>query len=152
MTQRKINYRVEGVNWQDHQQTLRQIRQQVFIEEQGVSVEDEWDNHDLGAWHFLLHNDLQAIGCARVVHELSDTNPALHIGRVAVLKPFRAQRAGHSLMKTVIRTCLKHHPNARLYLHAQTTVTGFYTRLGFRTEGEVFMDAGIPHIAMTYYE
>ena len=140
---------IQSVNWADAQQLLRQIRTEVFIQEQGVPVTEEWDGLDESASHFLVRTHQgEAIASARV---LTEAEPRRYrIGRVAVLKTFRRQGVGLLLMRFIMDECLSQPTSAKLYLHAQTQCQYFYELLGFVAEGEEFMDAGIPHIAMHY--
>jgi len=119
------------------------------MQEQHVSAIDEWDGLDNQAMHFLVSSATGApIGCARLLDETLDGNHLYHIGRVAILKPFRNQGIGHQLMEAVIAQCKKMAPANSIYLHAQTERRHFYEVLGFIAEGNQFMDAGIPHISM----
>lgn len=134
-------------NWQIHAQLLAHIRRQVFIEEQQVPVADEWDGLDETAIHFLVQDEHQAIGCARLLIDEINHQKHFHIGRVAVVKPFRAHGIGQQLMAFILDYCIKTAPYP-VYLHAQTERRAFYERLGFVVKGQAFMDAGIPHITM----
>jgi predicted GNAT family N-acyltransferase len=132
-------------NWHEHKQALREIRDLVFIQEQKVPVADEWDHKDEAATHFLVSTpDGKAIACARLLIE--DDN--FHIGRVAVLAEHRQQAVGRRLMQFVLAWCAQQNPAYKIYLHAQTSRIAFYEHLGFSPQGDVFMDAGIPHIEM----
>ena len=136
-------------SWQLHCADLTKIRTEVFMQEQQVSAADEWDGLDEQAIHFLaLTASGNAIGCARLLHETSGENHLYHIGRVAILKPFRNQGVGHQLMQFAIAYCKQTAPGNTIYLHAQTERRHFYEVLGFIAEGNEFMDAGIPHISM----
>jgi predicted GNAT family N-acyltransferase len=132
---------IEQVTWQDAQQDLRHIRTRVFIVEQHVPPELEWDEHDADCIHLLAHNrDGRAVGTARI---LSDG----HIGRMAVLHEWRGQGIGSALLQALIdiaqRQSLK-----KVFLYAQTTAIGFYEQHHFRVISDEFMDAGIPHREM----
>lgn len=149
-----MNTAIIKTDWQHHCSELHAIRQQVFMQEQQVAAEDEWDGLDESATHFLVLADGQAIGCARLLYEEKTEplhKPAFHIGRVALLAPWRGQGLGQQLMQTLITHCQQLTPAAAIYLHAQCERQGFYERLGFIAKGDVFMDAGIAHIAM-YWE
>jgi predicted GNAT family N-acyltransferase len=140
---------ITPTTWERHQADLINIRTTVFVQEQHVSAADEWDGLDEQAIHFLaLSAGGEAIGCARLLHETSGQHNLYHIGRVAILKSFRNQGIGHQLMQFVIAYCKKTAPANTIYLHAQTERRHFYETLGFIAEGNVFMDAGIPHISM----
>lgn len=131
-------FRVRTASWQQDNSALRYLRETVFIKEQQVPVELEWDGLDENATHLLAEDETgQPIATARM---LSDG----HIGRVAVLKPWRHRGVGSAIM----RFCLELARELKLShveLDAQLEAIPFYTRLGFVAEGEVFMDAGIPH-------
>jgi predicted GNAT family N-acyltransferase len=118
------------------------IRRQVFVEEQKVPPELEYDEHDATALHFLaLHQD-EPVGVARIVFK--DDRPIAKIGRVAVLKKARRLGAGSAIMRA-----LEADPDVRqvkqFVLEAQTYAIPFYENLGYRAEGDVYEDCGIPH-------
>jgi hypothetical protein len=140
---------IHSVNWQDHQADLMNIRTEVFMQEQHVSAADEWDELDGTAQHFLVLSATgEALGCARLLREESNGQCFRHIGRVAIRKPFRNLGLGRELMCFIIGFCKKNAPGSKIYLHAQIDRRHFYEALGFVAEGNVFMDAGIPHISM----
>ena len=144
-----MNHIIIPTNWQTHQQSLREIRERVFIQEQQVPIADEWDDKDESATHFLVTTPTgEAIACARLLVETHANQNLYHIGRVAVLAEYRQQAIGRELMAAVIAYCKQENPDYKIYLHAQTTRQRFYEHLGFAACGEVFMDAGIPHIEM----
>lgn len=87
-------------------------------------------------------------GCARLLTELHDGKPVFHIGRVAILSTYRAQGLGRELMQFILDFCKQASPENQIVIHAQTTRQRFYEHLGFTATGDVFMDAGIPHIEM----
>lgn len=119
------------------------------MHEQHVCATEEWDGLDEHAIHFIVLSTIGTIiGCARLLHETSGETHCYHIGRVAILKPFRNQGIGHQLMQFVIDYCKKNAPYNHIYLHAQTERRRFYERLGFIAEGDEFIDAGISHISM----
>jgi predicted GNAT family N-acyltransferase len=144
-----MTHTVHPTTWKIHQADLVKIRTDVFMHEQQVSAADEWDGLDENAQHFLVSYTGQAVGCARLLFEEQDGKTLCHIGRVAILKPFRGKGLGHELIAFVISHCKKIAPESSIYLHAQTDRRRFYETLGFVAEGDVFMDAGIPHISMT---
>lgn len=114
------------------------IREQVFIREQHVPVELEWDGEDESAMHLLAEDAAgQAIGTARLL-------PDGHIGRVAVLAAWRGRGVGNALMRRMLQLA-KNNGHREVFLDAQVDAIDFYLGLGFAVEGEVFMDAGIPH-------
>jgi predicted GNAT family N-acyltransferase len=132
---------VSIVAWADAGRLLGEIREQVFIIEQGVPPELEWDGRDKESTHALaLNASGQPVGTARLL-------PEGQIGRMAVLRAWRRQGVGTLLLHCLIDSA---EDPARLFLNAQTSAEPFYRRNGFVPKGEVFMEAGIPHIRMVY--
>ncbi len=125
--------------WQDRT-TLAGIRRQVFVEEQHVPEALEWDEFDAVSTHFLYTENGEAIATARL-------KPDGQIGRMAVLKACRRRGIGSALLRFVLATAA-HQSMTQVYLHAQVTAIGFYTRHGFVPKGDRFLDADIPHQAM----
>jgi predicted GNAT family N-acyltransferase len=133
---------VVPVEWISHREALRWLREQVFIIEQGVPRELEWDGQDEHSHHFIALNEAgQALGCARLL-------PTGQIGRMAVLADHRHSGIGMRLLLEAIEAA-KRLGFDRVMLHAQTHATSFYGKAGFEPEGDVFMEAGIPHREMT---
>lgn len=131
---------VRIASWQDDNAELRQIRENVFINEQSVPPELEWDAEDADAIHFLAYEGDYPIGTARLL-------PDGHIGRVSVLKDWRGLHVGDAILHRAIaeaeRIGLK-----RQMLSAQVHATPFYERLGFKVVSGEYLDAGIPHVDM----
>lgn len=136
------SYSVRTASWEQDCDRLRPIREEVFILEQNVPVELEWDGEDEDALHLLAESQAgECIGTARM---LADG----HIGRVAVLKPWRGRGVGSELMRSMLEAARKRGLKIA-FLDAQVNAIGFYEQFGFHAEGEIFMDAGIPHRHMT---
>lgn len=132
---------VVHVPWETHKDQLRRVRERVFIDEQGVPRELEWDGKDEDACHFLALNEAgQALGCARLL-------PGGQIGRMAVLADHRKRGIGARLLDAVLDEA-KRRGITRVVLHAQAGAVDFYRRAGFIPRGEEFMEAGIPHLEM----
>ena len=138
-------YTTHIVNWDDKQIQLRAIRSTVFIQEQNVPEALEWDGEDTQACHVLACDaEGKAIGTARLLLH----GPVAHIGRMAVLKPWRKRGVGRALLECVMAEARRRGASAA-FLNAQTTAVVFYERAGFVPEGAEFLDAGIPHYRMT---
>lgn len=131
---------VRVANWQRDSAELRRIRETVFVAEQAVPAELEWDNEDADAVHFLAEEGQFAVGTARLL-------PDGHIGRVAVLKDWRGMKVGDALMRAAIAEAERRGLTQQA-LSAQVHATAFYERLGFRVVSEEFIEAGIPHVDM----
>ncbi|GLK63271.1 MULTISPECIES: GNAT family N-acetyltransferase [Paracoccus] len=122
--------------------TCRDIRREVFILEQNVSEDEEWDGRDDEALH-LLARDAQnrAIGTARILIE----GKTGKIGRVAVRKSARGTGVGAALIRAALEELRTLPGITRAKLGAQTHAIGFYEKLGFVAYGPEYDDAGIPH-------
>ncbi len=130
--------RIERVSWQSAETQLRALREAVFINEQQVPEELEWDGLDANCTHVLAYDQQDCpIGTGRL---LTDG----HIGRMAVLPAWRNQGIGGALLKALTAIAQKMRLDS-VKLDAQMQAVGFYEQHGFSTFGEVFMDAGILH-------
>ncbi len=141
MSFQQRDFSVRLADWKQDRQALCDIRRKVFIEEQHVPEALEWDGLDADCVHVLASDKHgNAIGTARMT-------PYGHIGRMSVLRQWRNQGVGSAMLNKLLEHSRLHGPQ-RLWLNAQTRVTGFYQRFGFSVEGEEFLDAGIPHLKM----
>jgi predicted GNAT family N-acyltransferase len=132
---------IECVDWRDAHRELSAVRTAVFVVEQQVPEELEWDGIDEKCDHVLARApDGIAIGSGRLL-------PDGHIGRMAVLASWRGHGVGGALLQALI-TLAQERGFHKLELHAQTHALGFYERYGFRAEGAEFIEAGIPHFRM----
>lgn len=131
---------VRLADWQKDNAELRRIRETVFIAEQAVPPELEWDAEDAEALHFLAYEGDYPIGTARLL-------PDGHIGRVSVLKDWRGLKVGDALLRAVITEAEKRGLQQQM-LSAQVQATPFYERLGFAIVSGEYLDAGIPHVDM----
>ena len=138
------DFQIVVATWKDHAYVLGQVRRTVFIEEQNVPEELEWDDLDESCQHLLaLDSKNNPIGTGRLCEHG-------HIGRMAVIKDWRGKGVGGALLRKLMDIA-QQTGNLKLVLNAQTSAAGFYARYGFSAEGDEFMDAGIPHLRMTRY-
>lgn len=128
---------VNTVNWDDTQAVLMQLRKTVFVDEQHVPEELEWDGLDDACTQFLATMDGQPVGTARLT-------PEGQIGRMAVLISHRRKGIGSQLLEAAIQAAVA-AGFSEVFLHAQVNVIKFYQQHGFTAEGDIFMDAGIEH-------
>jgi predicted GNAT family N-acyltransferase len=136
-----INTHIAEVNWANAQEQLRSIREQVFIIEQKVPSDLEWDGLDEQSYHLLAYAENDSpIGTARMLLDG-------HIGRMAVLVNHRNQGVGSELLFGLLDIARRHYIN-KVYLHSQLQAVEFYRRHNFEIISEEFMDAGIPHVTM----
>ena len=122
------------------------LRREVFVWEQKVPEEEEHDDHDLTATHFVAIAEGEVVGTLRLI----DLPEHTKIGRVAVRQAFR----GRGIARRLIAAAMDHaraQGQERFYLTAQSDKLGFYESLGFVAFGPEFMDGGMPHRAMRDY-
>ena len=121
------------------------IRSEVFIEEQGIPLEMEWDEADHSAVHAVAYNGLgQPVATGRLLQHAPGTGK---IGRMAVNRVLRGTRLGRDLLHALMAQA-RQRGDAEVLLHAQRSAEGFYSRLGFTPRGEPFDEVDIAHIEM----
>jgi len=134
-------FTVRIVAWSQALPLARPVREKVFVEEQKVPLDLEWDEWDELSEHALaLDPEGSPIGTARLL-------PDGRIGRMAVLKEWRLKGVGGALLSALIDRARVRRMQCSV-LHAQTHAAGFYRRFGFIERGEEFLEAGIPHVEM----
>lgn len=122
------------------------VRTEVFIEEQAIPLDEEWDAADTSALHAVVYNRLdQALATGRL---LVHAPGVARIGRMAVLRPMRGIGLGADVLRALMEAA-RRRGDREVLLHAQISARGFYERLGFQPRGEVFHEVDIPHIEMT---
>lgn len=134
------NLKVEIVKWIDGYVPLSMIREKVFIEEQKVTPQLEWDGKDEEAIHFLAYQDEKVIGCARAFV----IENHMQLGRMAVLKEYRNNGIGSFLIEKAITTA-KLNQLSKISISAQCHAIDFYKKFGFEVTSEIYLDAGISH-------
>ncbi|MEO7031616.1 MAG: GNAT family N-acetyltransferase [Herbaspirillum sp.] len=135
------NIQIKLGDWRSLQQQAQTIRTEVFVLEQQVPQELEWDEMDARSLHALAYStDKHPIGTGRLL-------PDGHIGRMAVLQLERGHGAGAAILHALMRAARERGDTA-VMLHAQIHAAGFYQKFGFERVGEEFLEAGIRHVAM----
>jgi predicted GNAT family N-acyltransferase len=143
MTDAAMNFHVTVGDWDAQQAGAQAVRYEVFIVEQNIPVELEWDDMDKVCLHAVVHDkNGAAIGTGRLL-------PNGYIGRMAVRKSVRRTGIGGAILAALMQQSKKRGDKA-VMLNAQLHAVPFYARHGFVPEGEEFPDAGIPHIRMRY--
>jgi len=134
-------FTIRQAHWPDDRALLRRVREPVFVEEQGVPLEMEWDDDDIMAYHLIaLDGEQRPIGTARLLG-------SGQIGRMAVVPDWRRRGVGRALLSRLLERAEAVGPQ-KLFLHAQTEAEGFYAKAGFTPVGKVFLEADIPHRKM----
>jgi predicted GNAT family N-acyltransferase len=132
--------RIELMPWEKARAQAAPIRFSVFVEEQGVPRDIELDEHDAFSLHAIVFDQEKPVATGRLL-------PDGHIGRMAVLKPWRGRGIGSALLESLIAAA-KRRGDREIVLSAQVHAVEFYRAHGFRPEGEVYEEAGIAHQAM----
>jgi predicted GNAT family N-acyltransferase len=119
------------------------IRNRVFVLEQNVDAAEEYDEDDQKCTHFIAYCNGEACGTAR--WRFKDKG-IIKLERFAVLKEYRNTGVGAALVKAVLQDL----PYAnKVMLHAQVHAVPFYEKMGFKSYGPQFEEAGIQHFAMS---
>lgn len=130
----------------NHEQQLQDafiVRKLVFVEEQQVSAEEEYDEFDATANHVVLYDEGVPVGAGRI-REVEDIGK---IERICVLSSHRSKGAGRLIMEALEELAAQKNLH-KVKLHAQTHAEPFYQKLGYKTVSDVFMEANIPHVVM----
>lgn len=122
---------------------VHMIREEVFIREQNVPKEREYDEFEDESVHFLALMAGKSSGCIR--YRLKGAS--VKIERLAVLRQYRKMGIGRALMMHVESVSMMHSPE-EFVLHSQLTAVPFYRKMGYTERGPVFKDAGIDHVEM----
>ncbi len=136
---------VETGDWRTLGEGAGALRREVFIEEQRIPAELEWDEHDITAVHAVARNRLgQVIATGRLLSE----KPGLaRIGRMAVHRTLRGGGHGEAVLR-VLEGAAAARGDTAVMLHAQRSAERFYARLGYLPHGDPFEEAGIAHQEM----
>ncbi|KAA9019470.1 GNAT family N-acetyltransferase [Niallia endozanthoxylica] len=122
------------------------MRKEVFVKEQGVPLEDEFDQFDTLdgiCEHILVHYNEQPVGTGRI--RFIDGVGKLE--RICILEPYRKCGLGKVIINA-LEEIAEEQGASQVKLHGQTQAEGFYKKLGYRTASDIFMEDGIPHILM----
>ena len=134
-------FEVKNVNYTgENEQAIREVRDTVFIQEQSIDPDIEFDGLDESAVHAIVYSNALPVGTGRILDDG-------HIGRIAILKAFRGQGLGSKIVLSLIDEATN-KGYSRVYLGSQKHAIDFYTKLGFEPFGDEFMEAGIPHLSM----
>ncbi len=136
--------------WPEFKTAARAVRMAVFVIEQNIPVELEWDEWDESSLHAVVFDAAQQpVGTGRLLPpEFDLASPATgHIGRMAVLAEARRHRIGSAVLQALMQAAPSRGFD-NILLHAQSYVAPFYAQHGYLVEGAEFIEAGIPHRTM----
>lgn len=138
---------VEKICYQDKaaREKAFAIRTRVFVEEQHVDPDLEYDMYEIVSQHYLVHiPGGEAIGTAR----WRETEKGIKLERFAILPEYRNRKIGSQLLKKILQDTVP--LKKKIYLYAQLHAVPFYERHGFEASGKPFVEAGIQHYYMSY--
>ncbi|MBA3562747.1 MAG: GNAT family N-acetyltransferase [Gammaproteobacteria bacterium] len=132
---------IREASWREDRAALMRVREEVFIREQDVPAELEWDAADENCFHVLAESAKRdAIGTGRLEADGK-------IGRIAILHKHRSTGIGTAILERLIMEARRRNM-AHVYLYAQLRALHFYERHGFLADGPAFLEADIPHRRM----
>ena len=132
-------------SWADLQALAAPLRTEVFVHEQGVPQDMEWDERDAHCLHGVLFNRLGLpVATGRL---LPAQDGVAKIGRMAVLRQMRGQAFGAQVLKGLMDAA-RDRGDKSIVLHAQCSAEHFYKRQGFVSQGPVYQEAGMDHVTM----
>jgi YbgC/YbaW family acyl-CoA thioester hydrolase len=137
--------RIQVGSWQELERDAARVRTEVFVEEQGISREDEWDEADKTAVHAVVYNRMNM---PLATGRLLVYSPGVgKIGRMASKRVLRGSQLGRQVLSELTEKA-RQRGDREVLLHAQSSAAGFYAKSGFQQRGETFDEVGIPHVEM----
>ena len=139
---------IEAVNVADQKDldAVYSIREKVFVLEQQVPRDAEYDEFEKASNHYLATYEGVPCGAAR----WRETDKGIKLERFAVLQPYRNKNVGAHLLQAVLKDVKGTKAERKIYLHAQLPAVNFYKRHGFVEEGDMFSECDIQHFKMVY--
>jgi len=136
-----MNLRIVTGDWDSLREDAQKVRIEVFVIEQNVPVELEWDEGDEVSTHAVAYDEQgQPVATGRLL-------PDGHVGRMAVSQSLRGKGIGKQVLIALLEQA-RQDGHKELVLHAQTHAIPFYERQGLVVEGEEFIEADMPHHLM----
>ena len=137
--------RIRVGSWQELERDAAAVRTEVFVEEQGISREDEWDEADKSAVHAVVYNRMDMpLATGRLLVAAPGVGK---IGRMASKRVLRGSQLGAQVLNALTEKA-RARGDREVLLHAQRSAAGFYAKSGFSERGEPFDEVGIAHIEM----
>lgn len=141
-----MSIEVKKIDTELEYQQILIIRKKVFIEEQGVPASLEIDENESDAIYFLAKIENQAVSTGRI----RSINNTVKFERIATLPEFRGQGIATKLMNCMQSYAKENYPNSILIMYAQESAVTFYKKMGWKEEGDTFLEADIIHQKMTF--
>ena len=135
------NIEITKISLHERDQALA-VRKEVFVIEQGIAEDEEYDGKDESSTHYLLRFQDKAVGTARTRY-IEDNK--IKIERVAILKQFRDQGLGQRLMQFILKDIRDNKTVHLVHIGSQKYAIPFYEKLGFIVCSDEYVEAGITH-------
>jgi len=137
--------RIEKFRFEDSEKISHSndIRTKVFIEEQHVDPDIEYEFEEEGNYYLVYYKEIP-IATAR----WRKTSSGIKLERFAMLKEYRGKKMGSKLLNEILKDVIPF--GEKIYLHSQVIAINYYKRAGFVAEGEHFWEAEIEHVMMTF--
>jgi predicted GNAT family N-acyltransferase len=122
------------------------MRVKIFVEEQGVPIEDEFDQFDVlgdACQHILVFHEGEPVGTGR----LRFVGEYGKLERICITKEYRKYGLGRVIIES-LEEIARQAGTTRYKLHAQVQASGFYKKLGYTETSDIFDEDGIPHVIM----
>jgi len=145
---KKNSFVIKKIITEDFLEKAFSIRKKVFVEEQQVAEEEEYDEFENTAIHFIVLEEKINKACATARWRFTDKG--IKLERFAVLKEFRNQGIGQLLLKTILEDIaqIPETEDKQIYLHAQLSAMNLYAKFHFVPVGEMFEECNIKHYKM----
>ncbi|OPF53033.1 GNAT family N-acetyltransferase [Clostridium baratii] len=130
--------------------TISRERFEVFVCEQKITCENEFDNRDEESIHIYIQEGEKFVGYLRILPKGLEYDDAPAIGRVLITKEFRKMGIGKIMLRAAIRYIKENFDSNIIKLSAQEYVKSIYESVGFKVSSDVYDEAGIPHVEMIY--
>jgi len=134
------------IKWQygkEDFEDAKEVRRKVFIEEQNIDESVEQDDIDSNSYHITIYKENLPVGTGRLFKE----NSIFIFGRVSVLSEYRGFGYGELIIREILAK-IKELGGTKVEIHSQKNVEMFYKRLGFKSTGDDYLEAGIEHVNM----
>ena len=142
-----MKFELKTGDWAALQTTAQVVRTEVFVHEQGIAPEDEWDADDATATHAVIYLNADKVTPVATARLLQPEPHIAKIGRMAVTRTLRGSGLGSQLVQALLHIA-KARGDHQVRLSAQLSAEGFYTQLGFKRHGEPYDEVEISHVEM----
>ena len=127
--------------------SLLKLRTDVFFLEQKIDEEElDWRDAEPTTEHWWIADDTGIVSYLRTIVDAEPQH--LDARRLISRVVTRPDGRGRGLSSVLLRAAIDAHGHEALLLHAQEYVAPLYAKVGFESFGEIYQEAGLPHISM----